>query len=110
MRRALVNKLTRGTERVLGLKPECVPSELPSDMSLPPTPSELIREERDAYNQELRNKFIQIEHLLRMLPREIKRSLMNNPVANRIRELLVDVRVEQIPERLLEMLNDLELL
>lgn len=112
MRRAFVNKLTRRTERILGLKPEnqAEPVIIDQEISLPPTPSELINEEREAYNQELRDKFIQIEHLLRVLPREIKRNFMNNPVANRIRELLADVRIEQIPERMLEILNDWELL
>lgn len=115
MRRAIVNKITAGAERVLGLKHQSDPKpEVTAEdlrvMGLPPTPTELLNEERAAYDRRVFEKLLIVQHILQTLPVVAKRRVTNNLVANKIRELLADIRVEQIPEKMLEWLNDLELL
>lgn len=115
MRRALANKINSGMERVLGLRdyheprPEISIDEL-KRLSLPPTPMELLNNERKEYDQRVMEKLIIVQQILMTLPVRAKRRVMNNVVANKIREQLEGVRVEQIPERMLDWLNDLQIL
>lgn len=115
MRRALANKINSGMERVLGLRDYHEPkAEISIDelkrLSLPPTPMELLNNERQQYDQRVMEKLIIVQQILMTLPVKAKRRVMNNIVANKIREHLEGVRVEQIPERMLDWLNDLQIL
>lgn len=116
MRRAFADKVNRGLEKCLRLKhperepkPEVTVDEL-KRMSLPPTPNELLNQEREEFDQKVLEKLLIVQHILQTLPVVAKRRVMNNLVANKIRELLQDIRVEQIPDKMLQWLNDLDLL
>lgn len=115
MRRAFANKVNRGLERVLGLrdyhepKPEISVEEL-KRLSLPPTPNQLLRDEAPELDQRVLEKLLIVQQILQTLPVRAKRRVMNNIVAEKIREVLEGVRAEQIPEKMAEWLNDLEIL
>lgn len=113
MRRAFVNKLTSGAERLLRLKPEEKTSELSANdlqgMTLPPTPEELLAQENQVADSRVHEKLLIIQHILLTIPAGVKSSVAKSAVGMKIRELLADIRIEQIPEKMLQMLNDLDI-
>lgn len=120
MRRALIGKINSGLHKILRVEqegqeqPQVLNTQDMLGLQLPPTPQELamqeLAQETALYNERVREKLLQVQHILFILPRGIKRKMLDNAVANKIRELIADIRVEDIPAKMLEVLNDLELL
>lgn len=114
IRRAIVKKITRAAERVLRLEPEEENQKEENVHNLPPTPEELLAleeaEQKEIYDARVKQKLIQLQHIIFSLPRGLKQRLTDNELCNRIRELTADIRVEDMPQKLLDALNDLDLL
>lgn len=77
---------------------------------------ELIDIEQDLSLEQQREEFFrnhrriqEIQRLLLLIPRGLRNRLQNSETLNRIRDLLRDVRLEQLPGHVLDQLNELNL-
>lgn len=78
------------------------------DIHYVPTPQELLDQEREQYFR-VHRQIQELRRLVTIVPRGIRRRLMESETMNRIKEILDNTRLEDLPGDLLEVLNDLNI-
>lgn len=106
-RQRFVNFVSRNLERALRVDQadSAAEEEVPEEV-LPMTPQQLLDLEREEYFR-VHRAVQRLRELVLILPRGVRRHLLQHPVVLEVRELLRGLRVDQIPAELLNLLNDL---